>query len=49
MQISTLLSNRAFYKSIFNHIIMIKSHGIAMAFFIIKGGKTMENGDLKGG
>lgn len=38
-----------FYKSIFNHIMMIKSHGIAMAFFIIKGGKTMENGDLKGG
>lgn len=38
-----------FYESIFNYIIMIKSYGISMAFFTIKGGKSMKNGDLKGG
>lgn len=37
-----------FYKNIFNCIIMIKSHGVAMAFFIIKGGKVMGDGGIKG-
>ena len=38
-----------FYRNIFNYIIVIKSHGDTMTFFIVKGGKIMKSGDLKVG